>query len=106
LTIALSTASYFAPDGNVYFFDQSSRDILEFNAASPTSLSIAASNPQISAVEGGGTPAVSNLTWYNGYIAWDNVNAVGQGVYAEVPEPGSLSLLGIASLGLLRRRRR
>jgi hypothetical protein len=100
----LSTASFFAPDGNVYFFDQTAKDIMVFDPNNASSLRVAVSSAQINSIEG--STAVSNLTWYNGNIAWDNVNTVGQGVYAAVPEPASLSVLAIGAVGLLSRRSR
>ncbi len=101
----LSTGSFFAPDGNVYFFDQTAKDIMVFDPNNAlSSLRVAVSSAQITSIEG--TNLVSNLTWYNGNIAWDNVNTSGEGVYAAVPEPASLSVLAIGAVGLLSRRSR
>lgn len=102
-TSGLVTANLYGPDGNVYFFDNTAKEILEFNPSNPVgSLSIAVPASTITSVEG--TTVVSNLSWYNGAVAWDNITPTGEGFYGSVPEPGTLSLLGLASLGLLRRR--
>lgn len=99
---------YFAPDGNIYFYDSRADSILAFDPTDAVNtLSVVLSDTQLSAGPAG-TDAVSNLTWWSGnggVIGWDVLAGGGKGLYA-IPEPASLMALGVGALAMARRRRR
>ncbi len=101
----LGSGLYFAPDDRLYFYDNTSKDILSFDpTVGASSLSIVLTGAALSAgPEGAST--VTGFTWYDGNIAWFvNTSQAAGGLYA-VPEPGALAPLAGAGLLLARRRR-
>ncbi|HOJ75719.1 MAG TPA: PEP-CTERM sorting domain-containing protein [Phycisphaerae bacterium] len=96
-----------APDGLVYFQEQSSAHILRFSPDSPaTTLEIYLSAQDLLDGPSGGTN-VYQLSWYDGRLAF-NVHATtgAKGLYVVVPEPATMGLLALGGLCLLRRRSR
>lgn len=97
---------YGAPDGWVYFQDNSSKNILKFDPANPTgSLKNVLTDAELLA----GPATADNvyqLTWYDGRLAFNiHSSTAGKGFYA-IPEPAALILFGFSGLALLRRRTR
>lgn len=91
---------YYAPDGDVYFYDGSSANILRFDPANPAgTLSNVLTKAELLAGPAASS-SVYQLTWYNGNLAW-NCNAM-KGLYA-VPEPTAFVLLALGGLCLRRR---
>ncbi|MCC5828619.1 MAG: PEP-CTERM sorting domain-containing protein [Phycisphaeraceae bacterium] len=94
---------FFAPDGLIYFFELSGRDILAFDPVDPVgTLDVVITRGQLEANTGGGSQ-VWKLTWFDDNLAWYMTDGASPGFFA-IPEPASLSLLGIGALALLRRR--
>ncbi|TAG07334.1 MAG: PEP-CTERM sorting domain-containing protein [Verrucomicrobia bacterium] len=96
-----------APDGNIYFVDNSSDSILSFNPSNPAgTLDTVLTSAQLSA-GAANTSSVAQLGWFNGNLTF-LVNAGGsavRGVYV-IPEPSTfgLALGALAMLGLRRKR--
>lgn len=96
---------FMAPDGMMYFFEIQARDILKFDplAADPAAtLELVINRNALEAGVGGGS-LVQKLGWFDGNLAW-NITDGTPGFYV-IPEPASLSILGVGSLLMLRRRR-
>lgn len=94
-----------APDGLVYFFESSSDGLMSFDPANPTG-TLAYVLTEADLLAGPGlSDSVGQLDWYNGNIGWAHVSSSAlKGFYA-VPEPMTLSLLGLGALAAVRRRR-
>ncbi len=95
-----------APDGKVYFQEQSSSHILRFDPADPVnSLAIYLSATDLTSGPAAGASGVYQLSWYDGRLAFNYALTTGaRGFYAVVPEPATLGLLLLSGLTLLRRR--
>lgn len=92
---------FHAPDGNIYFTagTGSKKSILSFDPrdTNPTLSSVL--NPTDLAAGIAGSNNVYSLTWYDGRLAF-NVNGA-SGLYATVPEPGTILLLCLAGMSFL-----
>ncbi len=92
----------YAPDGLVYFFESRSDSILSFDLSDPAgTLTTVLSEADLLA-----GPAeydnVYKLSWYDGNLAFNENGARG---YYAVPEPMTMSLIGLGGLALIRKRR-
>jgi len=99
-----------APDGNVYFQDNTTKNIWVFDLDNPSIVSVYVSKAELLASTGGTSVGanIGELVWLDGKLAW-NIYVAGSysGLYAvAVPEVASVSLLGLGAAALLQRRRR
>lgn len=91
---------FYAPDGLVYFYEDSADYIYSFDPADPSgTLAVVLSEADLNA--GPGTDAVSQFAWWNGNLAWTDQR---DGFYA-IPEPTTAVLSLLAVAGLVARRR-
>lgn len=97
-----------APDGYVYFQENSSAHILRFAKADPAgTLEIYLSKTDLESGPAVGGTNVYQLSWYQNRLAFNIHSTTGaKGFYAVVPEPATLSLLALSGLAVLRRRSR
>jgi hypothetical protein len=97
---------FYAPDGNVYFYDTSSDGILSFNPSdAANTLDFVLTEAELLAGPGA-SDSVGQLEWYDGNIGWCHVSASAlKGFYA-TPEPNVIILLLTSLLGLALGRRR
>lgn len=92
---------FFAPDGFMYFQDNSSGNILRFDPSNPVgTLANYITKAELTAGPMAGSNVIQ-LSWYNGGLAWHTFQSFG--LYGVAPEPAALTLLAVAGL-LLRRR--
>ncbi|MGF1633942.1 MAG: PEP-CTERM sorting domain-containing protein [Phycisphaerae bacterium] len=92
-------------DGFIYFYDDRSDSVVKFDPANAVdSFSVIATDAELSAAIG--SDLIQGLLWFeDAPHVWTSVQARGAGLYAIVPEPTSLAGLGLAVMGLGRRRR-
>jgi len=98
---------FYAPDGNIYFTETTSDNILSFSPLTPApALAIHTTKAELT----GGPSAsnsVSTFGWYNDNLTWTRVSGAG-GLYNAVPEPSTTLLMavGLPAAAILRRRSR
>jgi len=90
------------PDGLLYFYETDADYILSVdpNDANPAS-TLAVARSEVDLNDGpAGSDIVSQITWFDGELAWKERNG-----FSVVPEPSSALLTSLAALALMRRRR-
>jgi sugar lactone lactonase YvrE len=94
---------YAAPDGNLYFRDNSSANVLQYSLANGTLISYLTQADLKAGPIGNvsGTLVVNQFSWYDGKLAFNVQGA--NGLYV-VPEPATLILLGLGFFGFLKRK--
>ncbi len=96
---------FYAPDGNVYFYDNTADGILSFDPANASgTLAFVLTEDELVAGPGGSN-SVGQFTWYDGNIAWTQLSPVLPGGLYTVPEPMTILLLGFGGLGVMKRYR-
>lgn len=102
---------YYGEDGNIYFYDNTSKGILYFDADAVNAadtLTVLFTEAELIA-GAAGSNSVGTFTWYDDHIAWNTISTSANiGFYAAVPEPATIALLAIggAYSFLARRRKR
>lgn len=99
----LAPAFFAAPDGKLYFYDNTSNGILSFDPAGGSVASVLTSAQLVAGPAL--TSTVNGLTWHNGNLAWSVSAGANAGVYA-IPEPAALGLLAPVAAVAFRRNRR
>jgi len=99
-----------APDGNVYFQDNTTKNIWVFDLDNPSIVSVYVSKAELLASTGGTSVGanIGELVWLDGKLAWNIYAAASySGLYTvAVPEAATMSLLGLGAAALLQRRRK
>jgi hypothetical protein len=104
-SISFSGDMYYAPDGWIYMRAGGSgfRSILRFDPGDVDPASTLETYLSESDLVNGpaGSAFVLGFSWYDGNLAWTTSNPA----YYAVPEPGTLVLMALAGLAVVRRRR-
>jgi hypothetical protein len=103
--VAFSGDVFYAPDGNIYFSESATDNVMRFDPADPdNTLEIYLTGTEI-AESVAGSSQTSSMGWYKGGLCWHRFQRNGIYWADPIPEPGLAATILLLGIGLLYRRR-